>query len=133
MREKPFSVWRSVRDDFRLKLTLEEFTFKVNNAEPQRNYTQGELKPVYEKLRSEEMECPRCHKIFKVVGAEPPRLSSRVETGTLGMVHNLRRNCGQLIRLVRGNSKPEYFKLGPDGEFEPSSTECFLDIADSAE
>lgn len=51
------SVWKSVRDDLRLKLTLEEFTFKVNNTEPKRNYTQGELKPVFAKLR-QEMTCP---------------------------------------------------------------------------
>jgi len=127
------SVWRTIREDKRLELTLEEFTSKVNNTDPRRNYTESELKPIFENLRSGQMECPKCHKIFKVVGADPATLSSRVETGTLGMVHNLRHKCGCLIRLVRGNTKPAYFAQRPDGGFEPSSTECFLDLADSAE
>ena len=72
-----------------------------------------------------ERQCPGCHKIYKVLGAEPP-------TG-VGMVHNLRHKCGEMIVPVQGSSKITCFKQGPDGKFEPSSTECFLDLADSAE
>jgi hypothetical protein len=34
---------------------------------------------------------------------------------------------------IQGNCKIECFTQGADGKFEPSSIECFLDLADSAE
>ena len=72
-----------------------------------------------------ERQCPGCHKTYKVIGAETPT--------TVGMVHNLRHKCGEMIMPVQGNYKIQCFKQAPDGQFEPSSTECFLDLADSAE
>jgi hypothetical protein len=72
-----------------------------------------------------ERQCPGCRKTYKVIGAEPPI--------GVGMVHNLRHKCGEMIMPVQGNSKIQCFKQKRDGTFEPSSTECFLDLADSAE
>jgi hypothetical protein len=43
-----------------------------------------------------ERECPGGHKTYRVLVAEPP-------TG-VGMVHNLRHECGEFIMPVQGNS-----------------------------
>jgi hypothetical protein len=52
IRREAISVWNSIRVEERLKLTLEEFTFKVNNREPKRNYSPVEMRPIFKELRA---------------------------------------------------------------------------------
>jgi hypothetical protein len=53
IRKEATSVWKSIRVEERLKVTLEDFTLRVNTTEPRRNYSPAELKPIFEELKNE--------------------------------------------------------------------------------
>jgi hypothetical protein len=47
------NVWKTIRVEEQLKLTLEEFTVRVDQTKPKRNYTPDELALIFEKLKND--------------------------------------------------------------------------------
>jgi hypothetical protein len=48
---KATNVWKTIRVEEQLTLTLEEFTVRVDHTNPKRNYTSDELALMFEKLK----------------------------------------------------------------------------------
>jgi hypothetical protein len=50
---KATNVWKTIQLDEQLKLTLEEFTARVDHTNPKRHYTPDELALMFEKLKGD--------------------------------------------------------------------------------
>ena len=46
------NVWKTIRVEEQLKLTFEEFTVRVDQTKPKRNYPPDELALIFEKLKT---------------------------------------------------------------------------------